>query len=100
MVGIQASYIITSGSDAADYAGRQELYGLCGGLTAHTNQPMVQLTSAVRVACTGNLCFGKCGILHCSQWGVQSINFPYTQHGMFQVNATEISCIQNLKARK
>ena len=33
-----------------------------------------------RVACVGNLCFGKCGVLHCSVWDVQTINFLYMQH--------------------
>ena len=43
----------------------------------------VLFISEYYVACTGNLCFGKCGILHCSLWGVQTIHFLYTQHGMF-----------------
>ena len=30
-----------------------------------------------RVACTGNLCFGKCGVLHCSLWAVQTHNYIY-----------------------
>ena len=33
----------------------------------------------------GKLWFAKCSVLHCSLWGVQTINFPYyTQHGMFK----------------
>ena len=24
----------------------------------------------------GNLCLGKCGVVHCSLWAVQTINFP------------------------
>ena len=38
------------------------------------------------VACTGNLCFGICDVLHCSLWDAQTINFPYTQHRMFKRN--------------
>ena len=30
-----------------------------------------------RAACMGNLCFGKCSVLHCSLWAVQTIYFPY-----------------------
>ena len=29
-------------------------------------------------------CFGKCGVLHCSLWAVQTINFQYMQHRMFK----------------
>ena len=42
-----------------------------------------------RVACMGNLCFGKCCVLHCSLWAVQTINFPYTQHGIFKRNCRD-----------
>ena len=28
----------------------------------------------------------KCSVLHFSPWGIQNINFLYTQHGMFKLN--------------
>ena len=37
-----------------------------------------------RVACAGNLCFGKCSIFHCGLWDVQTINFLCKQYGMFK----------------
>ena len=39
---------------------------------------------AVQTMGMGNLCFGKCGVLHCSLWAVQTIYFLYTQHGIFK----------------
>ena len=38
-----------------------------------------------RVAFTGNVCFGKCGVIHYSLWGIQTISFRYTQHRMSTV---------------
>ena len=32
----------------------------------------------------GNLCFVKCAVIHCSLWGVQTINF-HIQHGMYKL---------------
>ena len=41
----------------------------------------IQLISGVfGVAYTGNLCFGKCVVLHCSLWAVQTMNFLYMKH--------------------
>ena len=46
--------------------------------------------STFRVARTGNICLGKCCVLHCSLWGVQTIHFPIRI--MQCSNATEINC--------
>ena len=36
----------------------------------------------MNILCVGNICLGKYGVLHCSQWAVQSINF--LQQGMLK----------------
>ena len=48
----------------------------------------------------GNLCFGKCVVIHFSVWAVQTIfpvhpyepYFPYTQHGMFKRTGLKSNC--------
>ena len=42
----------------------------------------------------GNLCFGKCDVMHYSLWGVQTINFPYsyaTRNVQMQLKSTVAS---------
>ena len=46
--------------------------------------------------CTGNLWFGECGVLHCSLWAVQTINFPYAQHARMQLKSTVYHAHQHL----
>ena len=48
---------------------------------------------SVLIVCMGNLCFGKCGILHCGLWVVQTIYFLYTQHMYRMLKCTCITII-------
>ena len=42
-----------------------------------------------RVACLGNLCFGKCNVLYCSVWGVQTNCMRNVEYS----NVTQINCV-------
>ena len=50
-------------------------------------QNYVQLTSGAcehSVCVVQNLWFGKCGVLYCSLWAIQTINFQYMHMEMFK----------------
>ena len=57
------------------------------------NMTRVDFRADVCENCMGNICLGKCSVLHCSLWAVQSINFLFVLiHNTECSNSLEINC--------